>query len=214
MKKNKLKLLAFVLLSANAITATASEHPSFTVVYGKEQINGDNISFVKKGKWVKTTPTISEWVNVGEATGCSAWEPATNTVTAGMSFEQKSSNCKQAQTRTVQNREQNDYTLVYRNIGSPTNESRNLDNYSMTRTAIGTKIVNDCGSGDINNYRWVNGTASMRMMYIIWNGSKVFPDIGDINLTEYTYGDYKYTKGAQVSNLGYYTFNLVCRTPI
>ena len=207
-------MLAGALISSAMATANASEHPNFMVVYGKEQINGDNISFVKKGKWIKTTPTISEWVNVGEATGCSAWSPATNTVAAGISFEQTASNCKQSQSRTVQNREQNDYTLAYRNIGSLTNESRNLDDYSMTRTAVGTKIVNDCGSGDINNYRWVNGTASMRMMYIIWDGVKVFPDIGDITLSEYTYNGYKYTKGTQAANLGYYTFHLVCRTPI
>jgi hypothetical protein len=212
--KKTILLLAGALLTSTMAISNASEHHHFTVVYGEKQINGDNIIFVKKGKWVKTTPVMSEWVNVGEATGCSAWTPATNTVATGISFEQTSSNCKQTQARTVQNREQNDYTLIYRNVGSPTNESRNLDDYSMTRTAVGTKIVNDCGSGDINNYRWVNGTASMRMMYIIWNGSKVFPDIGDINLTEYTYGGYKYTKGAQASNWGYYTFNLVCRTPI
>lgn len=212
--KKSILMLSGALLTSVIATTNASEHPHFMVVYGEKQINGENISFVKKGKWVKTTPSISEWVNVGEATGCSAWTPATNTVATGTSFEQTSSNCKQSQTRTVQNREQNDFTLDYRNVGSPTNESQNLADYSMTRTAIGTKIVNDCGSGDINSYRWVLGTSSYRNSYIIWDGVKVVPDNGDITSVVMDYNGYRYTRGATTANYGYYTFNLVCRTPI
>jgi hypothetical protein len=62
--------------------------------------------------------------------------------------------------------------------------------------------------------RWVNGTPSFGIMYVMWNSVKVFPDVGNIYLTEYTYNGYKYTKGAQTANLGYYTFHSVCRVPI
>lgn len=208
--KKTLIMLTSALVASTVLTANAS----YTAIYGEKQINGDNITFVNKGIWKKTTPTISSWINVGEATGCSDWTPAVDTVATGIVFEQNSSNCKQEQSRTVQNREQNSKTLVYRNTGSPINESQMLTDYSMKRSATGTKIVNDCGSGDINNYRWVNGTPSMGMMYIIWDGVKVFPDIGNINLTEYTYNGYNYTKGALAANYGYYTFHRVCRVKI
>lgn len=140
--------------------------------------------------------------------------PSTDTVATGVSFEQTSSNCKQSQSRTVQNREQNDYTLAYRSVGSLISESRNLNDYSMTRTAVGTKIVNDCGNGDINSYRWVVGSPSYRNSYIIWEGIKVVPDNGDITSVVMDYNGYRYTRGQTTANYGSYTFNLVCRTPI
>lgn len=72
--------------------------------------------------------------------------------------------------------------------------------------------VEECSKDQ--NTRWVNGTPSMSMMYVMWEGVKVFPDIGNIYLTEYTYNGYKYTKGVQTANLGYYTFHSVCRVQI
>lgn len=208
--KKTILMLTSALLASTVLTANAS----YTAIYGEKQINGDNITFVKKGKWIKASPAISDWTNVGSATGCSNWTPDPSTVAIGTTFNQTANNCTQEQTRTVQNREQNDYTLIYRNIGESINENKTLTNQTNTRTANGTKIVNECGTGDINKYRWVNGTPSMSMMYIIWDGVKVFPDIGNINLTEYTYNGYKYTKGALNSNLGYYTFHTVCRVKL
>lgn len=203
-------MLTSALLVSTALTANAS----YTAIYGEKQINGDNIVFVKKGKWIKTAPSVSEWANDGSVYGCTNWAPAPNTVAVGTTFPQTANDCTVKQKRTIQNREQNDYTLVYRNIGDVVNESQTLTNQSNTRTANGTKIVNECGTGDINQYRWVNGTPSFSLMYIIWDGVKVFPDIGNINLAQYDYNGYRYTKGAQTANYGYYTFNTVCRVKL
>lgn len=206
--KKTLLILTSAILASTVLTANAS----YTAVYGESQINGDNITFVDKGIWNKTTPTISSWLNVGAATGCSEWAPAIDTIAKDLVFEQTSSNCKQEQSRTVQNREQNSKSLAYRNTGSPISESQMLTDYSMKRSATGTKVTDECSKDQ--NTRWVNGTPSMSMMYIMWDGVKVFPDIGNIYLTEYTYNGYKYTKGAQTANLGYYTFHSVCRVPV
>jgi hypothetical protein len=201
-------MLTSALLASTALTANAS----YTAIYGEKQINGDNITFVKKGKWIKASPEISAWADVGSPSGCSGWTPDPSTMAIGITFDQTASDCEQEQSRTVQNREQNNYTLAFRPIGNPINESQTLTNQTITRSANGTKVVDEC-SKDMNT-RWVNGTPSMSMMYIMWEGVKVFPDIGNINLTEYTYNGYKYTKGALTANYGYYTFHSVCRVPI
>jgi hypothetical protein len=201
-------MLASALLASTVLTANAS----YTAIYGEKQINGDNITFVKKGKWIKASPAISDWTNVGSATGCSNWAPDPSTVAIGTTFNQTANNCTQEQTRTTQNREQNDYTLAFRPIGSPINETQTLTNQTMTRSANGTKVMDECSKDQ--NTRWVNGTPSFGIMYVMWDNVKVFPDVGNIYLTEYTYNGYKYTKGAQTANLGYYTFHSVCRVPI
>jgi len=202
-------MLASTLLASVTLTTNAQ----YNVVIGEKQISGDNITFVKKGKWVKAQPTVSEWVDVGPATNCSAWTPDPSTVASGTTFEQTASNCTQEQSRTTQNREQNDYTLEYRNSGNPISESRTLTDYSMTRTATGNKIVSECGNGDIGSYRWVAGSPSFGVLYIIWDGVKLF-ETNEYQLTEKTFNGYKYTKGEQRVNYGDYTFHLVCRTPI
>lgn len=207
--KKSIIMLASALLASTVLTANAQ----YQVIYGDKQINGDNISFVKKGKWVKAQPTVSDWVDVGPATNCSAWTPDPSTVAAGTTFTQTASNCTQEQSRTTQNREQNDYTLVYRNVGNPISESQTLTDYSITRSAVGTKIVEDCGNGDINSYRWVAGTPSFGVFYIIWDGVKLF-ETGEYAITEKIFNGYKYTKGIQTSNFGYYTYHKLCRTPI
>ena len=205
--KKTLILLTSAILASTALTANAS----YTAIYGEKQINGDNITFVKKGKWVKASPAISDWADVGSPTGCSDWTPDPSTVALGTTFEQTASECEQEQSRTVQNREQNDYTLVFRPIGTPINESQTLTK-TITRSANGTKVMDECSKDE--NTRWVNGTPSFGIMYVMWEGVKVFPDVGNIYLTEYTYNGYKYTKGTQTSNLGYYTFHRVCRVPV
>jgi hypothetical protein len=208
MKKSMIKILSLALLGL-AVNAQAKD-PSYTVVYGEKQINGDNISFVSK--WLSSDPLLGNWTNVGSPTGCSAWTPDVSTKNIGVTFDQTATGCSQDQTRTVQEREKNNVSGEYRNLGSVKNENQTLKNQTLTRSANGTKVIEEC-SKDVNT-RWVNGTPSFGVMYVMWEGVKVFPDSGNIYLTEYTYNGYKYTKGAQTANAGYYTFHSVCRVPI
>lgn len=203
MNKNKLKILALALLS---ITATASAN--YEVRYGEKSINGDNISFVSK--WLKSDPLIGDWFNVGTPTGCSTWSPNSNTVKAGEIFQQSATGCTQDQTRTVQEREQNNVSNEYRPIGSVKNENRTLTNQTITRSAVGTKTAEEC---DIPNSTWVAGSPSYALLNITSNGVLVYSG-GDFVSTEKVVGTYKYTKGALTANYGSYTISKVCRTAL
>lgn len=203
MKKNKLKLLVLALLG---VTATASAQ--YTVIYGDKQINGDNIRFVSQ--WLASDALISEWANVGSPTGCSAWSPDPSTKDQGVTFEQIATGCSQVQTRTVQEREQNNVSHDYRNVGDVKNENRTLTNQSITRSAVGTKSKEEC---DIPNSTWVAGGPSYRLLNITSNGVLVYSG-GDYDATEKVVSPYKYTKGVLTANYGSYTVSKVCRTAL
>ncbi len=87
--------------------------------------------------WTTIEPTYTAWANNGAVTGCSAWTPDPSTVTINQSFTQTRS-CSQAQTRTRQNREQENYTKEIRNIGTAITENNSIT-VSQSQTATGTK---------------------------------------------------------------------------
>ena len=62
----------------------------------------------------------------------------------GVFFSQTVTNCQQKQNRTVQHREQNDYSHAYRNVGALINEEQTLTGQSSQRNSIGTKIPQEC----------------------------------------------------------------------
>ena len=203
MKKNKLKLLTLALLG---VTATASAQ--YTVIYGEKQINGDNIRFVSQ--WLASDALISEWTNVGSPTGCGAWSPDPSTKNIGVTFDQTATGCSQVQTRTVQEREQNNVSHEYRNVGPVKNENQTLTNQTITRSAVGTKSPEEC---DIPNSTWVAGSPSYSLLNITSNGVLVYSG-GDFASTQKVVGAYKYTKGALTANYGSYTVSKVCRTAL
>lgn len=122
-ENNKISLLALSLLAA-----VGSTNAQYLVIYGTEQINGNNIKLVTYEKWLQASAITSAWVDNGSPTECSAWSPDASTMATGTSFEQTAT-CKQNQTRTVQNREQNDHTLEFRNAGDVIVENQTLTNY-------------------------------------------------------------------------------------
>jgi hypothetical protein len=91
-----------------------------------------------KETWAATTPTYTNWINNGAITACSNWTPATSTVTVGQSFTQTATDCKQAQTRSRQDREVETTTGSIRNVGSTVTENQSVT-VSSTRAAGGTK---------------------------------------------------------------------------
>ena len=66
----------------------------------------------EKETWVTIASTSTAWVNDGALTGCSNWSPATSTITLGQSFTQTATDCKQPQTLSRQDREQETTTLA------------------------------------------------------------------------------------------------------
>lgn len=98
-------------------------------------------------------------------TGCSNWTPLETTVDVGVSFPQTATNCQQNQTRTVQNREQNDYSHEYKNVGDLITENKTLSGQSSQRTAIGTKIYEKASNTIVTEYTG-GGFKYVRSTYI------------------------------------------------
>lgn len=203
MKKIKLTALAFLCLGA-----ITTSNATYQVIYGDKQIGGDNIKFVSK--WLLSDALVSEWVNDGSPSGCSAWTPAESTVDENVTFEQSATGCSQNQTRTVQEREQNNVSSDYRPVGPVKNENRTLSNQTITRSAVGTKSKEEC---DVPNSTWVAGTPSYSLLNITFNNVLVYSG-GDYASTQKVVGTYKYTKGVITANYGSYTISKVCRTAL
>jgi hypothetical protein len=110
----------------NGITVyTATGTQSVTVSESQNAV-GTN------GVWNTATSTYTAWIDNGAAYNYGTWAPAF--ASQNKSFDQ-ARNYTQPQTRTAQAREVNVGTGVYRNVGSPTQESRNLTK-SELRTII------------------------------------------------------------------------------
>jgi len=91
-----------------------------------------------KESWLAIIPLYTDWSNVDSVYNCTNWSPAETTITIGQLFTQTANDCKQNQTRTRQNREQESTTNEIRNVGSTISESQNIT-VSSTRSATGTK---------------------------------------------------------------------------
>jgi hypothetical protein len=209
MNRIKTSVIALSLLSLTAI-ANAENTNRYQVMYGPKEISGENITFEKTGKWIKAPAQESAWTNVGQPTGCSAWSPDPSTMALGTNFTQSATNCTQEQTRTVQEREQNDYTLQYRNVGSNKTENQTLTNQTITRQAAGTKIVEEC---NVPNSVWVGGSSGYRLISITFNGVYLYEG-GDYASTEKVVNGYNYKRTGLIGNYGSYQTYNVCRTKI
>lgn len=89
-------------------------------------------------KWVGISPSYTTWLNDGVITSCSNWSPSESTITINQSFTQTATDCLQPQKRSRQDREQDTYSKVIKNIGPVVIEFQNLT-VSSTRSSIGTK---------------------------------------------------------------------------
>lgn len=164
-----------------------------------------------KESWVATTPTYTAWVNSGAITGCTNWSPATSTVASGQSFTQTATDCKQAQTRSRQDREQETTTKAIRDVGSPVSETQSIT-VTSTRTATDTKEVcqyQTSGMIQLLNNGVVQESTSHYVFY--WNKVKIGASSG----TSISSGGYTYKTGALMQtvrtdmlNLKYYQ---ICR---
>ena len=160
--------------------------------------------------WQPAEPLYSEWVNVGNVSGCSNWTPDSSTMLKDETFNQTAKDCIQHQTRTIQNREQETTTLAYRNVGEPVTMGQNVT-VNSSRTATGTAA---CSYSRYVNTFWVAGISSAYNAYVVYvNGVQIKADYGyttqafTINDTNVTY-----TRGTTVkdSSTGYRYYE-VCK---
>lgn len=155
-----------------------------------------------KETWVAATATYTSWVNSGGVTSCSNWSPDPSTVISGQSFTQTASDCKQAQTRSRQDREQETTTGEIRNKGSAVTETQNIT-ASSSRSATGTKPAAICRWDSNNmvvhfaaNTPQNPGVATYR---IKWDGAYVYQSYS--YPTSVVWGGYTYTSAAGSSKL-------------
>lgn len=96
--------------------------------------------FFKGETWKETTPKeISGWKNKGSISSCTNWSPSENTVLEGTQFEQKATDCKQEQVRTIQKQEINNKNEL-RDVGQPYEESQ-LISATSKRNKVGIKVI-------------------------------------------------------------------------
>ena len=143
-------------------------------------------------KWIPAESVTTEWSNNGPITACSNWAPSADTMIFDEYFTQTATDCQQPQSRTVQEREQNDVTLEYRNVGSPTIENKNIT-VTDTKQEIGTKVVGECGysSGFGNDTFWIDRNYS-DVASIAWKGVMIYETSATGKTI--TVGGYKYTR--------------------
>lgn len=138
-----MKKIAFVAI---ATLALSSVHAEYTVTI---PLN----SKIKFYSWTTISPLLGDWTNNGDLYDCSNWSPAESTITTNKVFLQTATDCKQDQTRTVQNRETDSVTGIIRNVGSVYNENNTITETS-SRNAIGSLETWSATTSVYTN--WVN----------------------------------------------------------
>lgn len=176
-----------------------------------------NINFVNQKVWLSADPLKSEWTNLGAITGCSNWSPAISTVNQGVVFTQTATDCKQDQTRTVQEREKEKTSSVYRNIGNPYTETQSIT-VTSTQEATGAKSVEKVcvyGSGWGSGIWSVTATTSALSW---WGPNEAANEKFSVGVTlstqSYTKDNYLYTKGRAMYRQGDNYYYELCRVPI
>lgn len=177
------------------------------VPYGKAIQEEKNISTTQTKEsigsletWMKLNEklVVSDWVNSGTVYDCTNWIPATTTIDWKESFTQTTNECKQKQTRIVQDQEQETTTLAIRTVGSQITETQDIAG-SGNMLAYGTRasIMNNPLTR-VNSHSGVisNGSVSTKGM----EGTLMFgPYVKDLPLGIYElklFGSTGYTEGA------------------
>lgn len=159
--------------------------------------------------WISISPTYTEWTNTGAITGCNNWSPETSTVKSGDPFDQTATDCKQEQTRSRQNHEQETTTKAIRDVGSPVAEYKTIT-VSSTRKAIGTMETTEClysGTSPVTEWRYYltidpnNGGNRIPKTFITFKGTSLNTS-GYMNhiSTPIVQGGYRYTQGPSITS--------------
>jgi hypothetical protein len=126
-------------LALSVYLASVIAHADYQVNYilDKKDINFTNTPVVV-GEWLSTTPSYSEWTYVGDYFDCQSALPTIETQDEGVQFTQTLADCSRNRTRSVQQREQNDQTHAYRDVGASVDENENEKNLTYTQQLTGT----------------------------------------------------------------------------
>lgn len=129
----KTTLLVSTLIALHMAIAAHAENIIRTTAPVREAPKG-----VEEQVWLPTSSLYGDWANSGSLYGCTNWAPPVNEVVVTTVFTQTASDCQQDQSRSVQAREIEQTSGIYRNVGDATSESRAISATSQ-RSAVGTK---------------------------------------------------------------------------
>ena len=155
--------------------------------------------------WQPAEPLYGEWVNNGAVYGCSNWAPDPSTQTIDVTFDQTATDCKQDQTTTKQDREQETTTLEYRNVGLPVPANHTISvNSSRTATGTASCLYNNSSSGifseKVNSYWYAS--AIQNFLLVVVNG-EIIKHQTDYTSTSITVKGVIYKRGASIKDSYY-----------
>lgn len=160
--------------------------------------------------WQPAEAIYSEWANEGNIYDCSNWTPSVSTVMKDETFNQTATDCKQDQSRTKQDREQETTTLAYRNVGVPVSETSTITANS-SRTATGTALCSFSRVGLTSIY-WFSGTSSSSNSYVVYENGVMIKNDGGYDTKTFTLNGVNYTRGTTVkAGAGNYNYYEVCK---
>lgn len=150
--------------------------------------------------WQPVEPLYSEWVDIGNVSGCSNWTPDASTMLKDETFNQTAKDCLQYQTRTRQNREQETTTLAYRNVGEPVTIEQNVT-ASSSRTATGTAACSYSRyvTGTPNTF-WMAGTSTATNAYLVYLNGVQIKTAGGYYTTSFILNGITYKIGTTVKD--------------
>lgn len=125
------------------------------------KVPAEVVTFKNPSNWQPYDPEYTEWVSQGEPYDCTNWKPDPSEINLGETFEQTATDCKQEQTRTRQDREQETTTLAIRYPGSAVTKIQTITASSTkTETGTGSECRYQFGvyqwttEGNVNTHIW------------------------------------------------------------
>lgn len=141
-------------------------------------------------KWQLVESVYSNWSDKGDVYGCIR-NPEAATILKDVQFTQTVSGCKQDQVRTIQKREQETTTLVYRNVDDPVSEIKTNTIATYVTTSLGTS---SCSYSYPQTY-WLAG---INDSHVITLNGVVLPVQYGAGVTSVYYAGKYYYKGTTV----------------
>lgn len=137
-----------IILTSLTLFALNTAYADYIIKFPFEQGQGGSlpsgsINFVTPTppapieNWQPVDSIYSNWTNKGAVYACTGY-PDASSVLKDVEFTQHVSGCKQDEVRTIQKREQETTTLVYRNVDEPISEIKTNIIASAVKTSLGT----------------------------------------------------------------------------
>lgn len=170
-------------LALSVFLASLIAHADYQVNYflDKKSIIFTNTSVMEE--WISTTPSYSEWTYVGDYFDCGSALPTIESQDDGFQFTQTIADCSRNRTRSVQQREQNDQTHAYRDVGNPVDENEVEKKLTYTKQLTGTNPAftlnleagryTATGNTLVGSYARTNSNISIGSIILNENGARI-----------------------------------------